>query len=134
MEYRGAFLHRALTKKVYTESEFLSIYDYSLGTFLLYLFKLTSCKWRARLIKFGTHIDNPNKWSKKQIWTSWLIIYARYLTLKKTNFNFSNAQSPITRVNDDRWRSEFFCDHLWGLSICVPNFISLALHLQEVNL
>ena len=28
-------MHRALTKKVYSESEFLSIYDYSQGTFLL---------------------------------------------------------------------------------------------------
>ena len=37
------FLHRAITKKVYSESEFLSISDYSKGTFLLYLYKLTSC-------------------------------------------------------------------------------------------
>ena len=138
---------------MYSESEILSIYDNSQGTFLL-----DSINWPPvneeldRLMKFCTHIDNPHKWSQ-------VIIYA---TSKKMNFNFSNAKSSITRVNDDRWCSaffcdllwgllicvpnfetcvnddrrcsEFFCDHLWGLSICVPNFISLALQLQEVNL
>jgi len=59
------FLHRDLTKKVYFESDFLSICYYSQGTFLLYLYKLTSCKWRARLMKFGTNIDNPHKWPQK---------------------------------------------------------------------
>ena len=38
------FLHRALTQKVHSESDFLSIYGYSQCMFLLYLYKLTSCK------------------------------------------------------------------------------------------
>ena len=59
------FLHRALTQKVHAESDFLSIYGYSQCMFLLYLYKLTSCNWWARLMKFGTHIDNPQKWLQK---------------------------------------------------------------------
>ena len=81
-------------------------------------------------MKFGIHLELITKRSQKKL--SVIGHYLRELQAIKQLANF--FQGPVTRVNNVRLRSIFFCDLLVMSSKCIPNFISLSLKLQDIDL
>jgi len=107
-------------KKVYYESEFLIIYEYSQGVFLLYIF--TSINWPLVNEKlnwwYSVHTLTTVTSDHKKIWASSFIIYARYWTFDIRKIEVHFLQSQITSVNADRCCSIL----LWSLVRVVNMF------------